>query len=292
MPQFLAVGLGEILWDVLPDTRLLGGAPANFAYHINALGGVGVPVSRVGDDDLGREALSLLVDYGLNVDAVSLDRAHPTGTVNASIDADGVATYAFPDNVAWDFLTLDEAALTLAAKADAVCFGSLAQRSAVSRQAVHQFLHAAPNALKVYDINLRQNFFTSEIITSSLDLADVLKINEDELATVTAMFSLPRNDRAALNALMKKHGLKLAVLTRGHRGSLLLSPDDMSDLPGHPVEVKDTIGAGDSFTAALVLGLLLGWPLEAINRRAAAVAAHVCGQAGAMPTMPETLMME
>ncbi|OIQ49587.1 2-dehydro-3-deoxygluconokinase [Pseudodesulfovibrio hydrargyri] len=291
MQPILAVGLGEILWDVLPDTRMLGGAPANFAYHVNALGGAGVPVSRVGDDDLGREALSLLVRRRLNIDAVSLDPDHPTGTVDARVDADGVATYVFPDDVAWDFLALDQSALTLAARADAVCFGSLAQRAETSRRAIHRFLGAANKALKVFDINLRQDFYTPEILSASLDAADVLKINDTELGVVTSLFSLPPGERPALRALMARHHLDLAVLTRGGKGSLLLSPDAVSDLSGEPVEVVDTIGAGDAFTAALVLGHLQQWPLDRINRYAAKVAAHVCSQPGAMPEMPEALRL-
>jgi fructokinase len=291
MQPILAVGLGEILWDVLPGTRMLGGAPANFAYHVNALGGAGVPVSRVGDDDLGREALSLLVCRGLNIDAVSLDHEHPTGTVDARVDAEGVATYVFPDDVAWDFLTLDTCALTLASNTDAVCFGSLAQRAETARRAVHRFLDAAQKALKVFDINLRQDFYTPETLAASLDAANVLKINDAELDAVTSLFSLPQGEQPALRALMERHGLGLAVLTRGDKGSLLLSADTVSDLPGEPVEVVDTIGAGDAFTAALVLGYLKQWPLDEINRYAARVAAYVCSQPGAMPEMPGELRL-
>ena len=290
MQPILAVGLGEILWDVLPDARMLGGAPANFAYHVNALGGAGVPVSRVGDDDLGREALALLARRGVIIDAVSVDPDHPTGTVDARVDASGVATYVFPDDVAWDFLTLEQPALALAERADAVCFGTLAQRAETSRQAIHRFLAASGKALKVYDINLRQQFYTPEIIAASLDAAHVLKINDAELETVTAMFALPEGERPALRALMERHDLDLAVLTRGGEGSLILSPAAESDQPGRAVEVIDTIGAGDSFTAALVIGYLAGWPLEDINRFAAKVAAYVCECPGAMPDMPRELV--
>ncbi|BCS88713.1 carbohydrate kinase family protein [Pseudodesulfovibrio sediminis] len=289
MKHFLAIGLGEILWDVLPDTRLLGGAPANFAYQVNALGGAGVPVSRLGDDALGREALSILVAKGVIVDAVAVDPEHPTGTVDALVDDKGVATYVFPDDVAWDFMGMDDLALSLAAKADAVCFGTLAQRSATSRSAVQTFLDAAQGALKVYDINLRQHFYSREIIESSLGLADVLKINDDELSLVAEMFALPADEQDALAALRETYDLRLAVLTRGEKGSLLLSREGVSDLPGQPTRVVDTIGAGDAFTAALVLGYLSGWSLDAINRRATDVAAFVCGQPGAMPEMPENL---
>ena len=289
MHPILAVGLGEILWDVLPQTCMLGGAPANFAHHVNALGGAGVPVSRVGNDDLGREALSLLVCRGLNIDAVSLDPEHPTGTVDARVDEDGVATYVFPDNVAWDFLALDQSTLTLAGNADAVCFGSLAQRAEISRRSIHRFLDAAEKALKVFDINLRQDFHTPETLTASLDAANVLKINDAELDVVRRLFSLPQGEQPALQTLMKRHGLDLAVLTRGDKGSLLLSPDTVSDLPAEPVDVVDTIGAGDAFTAALVLGYLKRWPLDNINRYAARVAAYVCSQPGAMPEIPHEL---
>jgi len=291
MEQYLAVGLGEILWDVLPDSRMLGGAPANFAYHINSLGGVGVPVSRVGNDELGREALSMLVMSGLNVDVVSLDSEHPTGTVDAVVDADGVASYIFPDNVAWDFITLDEATLHLATNVDAVCFGSLAQRSEVSRKAIRHFLQVAENALKVFDINLRQQFYTPEILATSLDIADVLKINDEELALVSGMFGLPDDEQAALRKLMDRHHLDLAVLTRGGCGSLLLSRDAVSDLSGGPVCVVDTIGAGDSFTAAMVLGYLNGHTLDGINRHAAKVAEYVCSQSGGMPPLPADLQI-
>ena len=286
---FLAVGLGEILWDVLPHTRMLGGAPANFAYHVNALGGFGLPVSRVGDDDLGSEALTLLVRSGLNIDSVSVDPVHPTGTVDAQVDANGVATYVFPDDVAWDFITLDEAALNLAAKADAVCFGTLAQRSGTSRQAIHRFLDAADRALKVYDINLRQHFYSERIITDSLAKADVLKINDDELVTVRGMFGLPADDRPALEAPLARHELTMAVLTRGGRGSLIVTPDEASDLPGGKIDIADTIGAGDSFTASLVLAHLNGWPLREMHERASKVAAYVCTRPGAMPFMPDDL---
>jgi fructokinase len=289
MKPILAVGLGEILWDVLPHARLLGGAPANFAYQVNALGGAGVPVSRVGDDELGREALSQLVRRGVNIDAVSLDLEHPTGTVDASVDEHGVAVYVFPDDVAWDFLTLDSAALALAANADAVCFGTLAQRADVSRRAIHRFLDASEKALKVFDINLRQNFYSPETIAESLHAAHVLKINDDELGVLTRLFSLPTGEQPAMRTLMERYDLDLAVLTRGGAGSLIVAPDAVSDLPGEPVEVVDTIGAGDAFTAALVLGYLKGMPLDDINRYAAKVAGHVCGQPGAMPDMPDEL---
>lgn len=289
MSNYTAIGLGEILWDVMPQGRKLGGAPANFAYHVNALGGSGIPVSRIGDDALGRETLDELADHGVSTDHISIDPGHPTGTVDAAVDKDGVATYTFPDDVAWDFLAFDENALRLAETADAVCFGTLAQRSDRSRRAIHQFLEAARQALKIYDINLRQDFFGKGRILASLQRADVLKINDDELKIVSALLDLAGDEETCLRRIMEQHALKLAVLTRGGEGSLILSPDNRSDLPGAPTTVVDTIGAGDSFTAAMALGYLHGLPLDAINRHAARVAAHVCGQAGGMPIMPAGL---
>jgi fructokinase len=286
MSQFTAIGLGEILWDVLPEGRKLGGAPANFAYHINQLGGVGIPVSRVGNDTLGREALDILQANDVSIDHISIDSVHPTGTVAAVVDEAGVATYTFPDDVAWDSLAMVEDDMTLAASADVICFGTLAQRASTSRKAIRDFLLHAPDALKVYDINLRQDFYTSDRIRNSLDMADVLKINDDELALIREMFDLPLGERRALDELIERHNLKLAVLTRGSEGALILSTDEVSDLPGVPTSVVDTIGAGDSFTAAMALAYLHGKSLDEINRYATRVAAYVCGQAGAMPKMP------
>ena len=289
MQQFTAIGVGEVLWDVLPDGKKLGGAPANFAYHINALGGIGIPVSRIGDDELGREALAILNDHHVSTDHISVDAEHPTGTVDAAIDAAGVATYTFPDDVAWDFLSFDKSTHELVAGADAVCFGTLAQRSSVSQAAIHSVLGAASRSLKIYDINLRQDFYTQDRIATSMTVADVLKINDDELALVSEMFALPGDEKTALQALLVQYDLTLAVLTRGGDGSLILSKNDISDLSGQPTEVVDTIGAGDSFTAAMTLAYLHGQSLNEINRYATRVASYVCGQAGAMPAMPDEL---
>lgn len=289
MSSFTAIGLGEILWDILPDGKKLGGAPANFAYHVNGLGGTGVPVSRIGDDCLGRETLAELTRHGVVTKHVFVDPDRPTGTVDARIDAEGGATYVFPDDVAWDHMTFDGQTHSLAVQADAICFGTLAQRSPESRQAIQSFLQVARKALKVYDINLRQNFYGQERIHSSLTMADVLKINDEELQIVIGMFGLPVDAHAALRELLSRYDLKLAVLTRGADGSLIMSPDTYSDLPGQPVDVIDTIGAGDSFTAAMVLSHLHGKTLVETHHHASQVAAFVCGQAGAMPKLPSHL---
>lgn len=292
MPNFTAIGIGEILWDMLPSGKKLGGAPANFAYHVNALGGVGIPLSRIGDDELGQETLAVLAENRVSTEHISHDPVHPTGTVEVSLDADGVATYTFPDDVAWDFLTYSDEVLTFARTVDAICFGTLAQRCPVSRETIATLLSEADQALKIYDINLRQHFHSPGIIETSLDMADVLKINDEELALVTEMLSLPATESEALNQLISRYDLELAVLTRGADGSLLITPDETSDLPGQPTEIVDTIGAGDSFTAAMAMAFLAGSPLDEVNRYATTVAAHVCAHPGAMPKIPEKLRLK
>ncbi|MGW8192994.1 MAG: PfkB family carbohydrate kinase, partial [Desulforhopalus sp.] len=202
----------------------------------------------------------------------------------------GVATYEFPDDVAWDHLFLDQPALSLVGKVDAVCFGTLGQRSASARKMIFTFLQATrPDALKIFDLNLRQHFYSTEIIENSLDIADVLKLNDDELARLAVMHSLHGDEGSLLGKLLKKFNLQLAVLTRGEGGSLLVSPTEVSNHDGYATDIVDTIGAGDSFTAATALGLLRKNSLPAINDHANRVAAFVCSQKGAMPVLPENL---
>lgn len=290
--EFTGAGIGEILWDMLPQGKKLGGAPANFSYHFSALGGHGLPVSRIGNDKLGREALETLKSHGLDTGHISIDPSRPTGRVDVRVDAAGVASYTFPDKVAWDHLAIGPDDLELASSLDAVCFGTLAQRGEKSRNAIREFLRYAKKALKIFDINLRGSFFSKELISRSLELADVLKINDEELAVVSRMFSLGRKKRNALRSLIKDFGLELAVLTRGHAGSLILSMDEESDMPGKEVDVADTVGAGDAFTAAMALARLSGMGLGEINAYASRVAAFVCTQHGAMPEMPEHLRLQ
>ncbi|WP_432737480.1 carbohydrate kinase family protein [Maridesulfovibrio sp. FT414] len=287
MAEYLVAGLGEILWDVLEDSEEIGGAPVNFAYHAGALGAEAIAVSTIGADERGRRAVAELTKRGLNLEAVSVDEDHPTGYVEAKVDENGVASYVFPDNIAWDHLTLNPMALSMAPLLDAVCFGTLAQRSEKSRNAIHAFLDAAPRALKVYDMNLRQNFYTPKIISSSLERADVLKLNDDEIKTVAAMFELKGTEQEMLQALHDRFNLKLSVLTRGGKGSLLTGSGRVVESSGSTVEhMVDTIGAGDSFTAAVIIGLLLDRSLEEISEHANRLAAYVCSCKGAMPAVP------
>lgn len=294
MPNFLALGLGEILWDILPEGRKLGGAPANFAFNVKALGGQSLTASRVGDDALGHEALSILYEHGMDTSAVTLDPVHPTGRVDVILDDQGVASYHFPNNVAWDFLELAPTLPSVLPKVSAVCFGSLAQRNETSRSTIRDVLcHISKNALKLFDINLRLSFYTSEIIESSLQLANVLKINEEELNILRPMFGLPSSDINAMRTLCERYGLHCAACTRGDKGSLLVTPDSADDHHGeHPRSIVDTIGAGDSFSSVLAYGLYLGWDLKRINAHANKVAAYICTQSGAMNPLPAALQMK
>lgn len=290
MSRYLAAGLGEVLWDILPEGRKLGGAPANYAYFMNALGARAVVISRVGRDEPGDEALRLLTEAGLDISCITRDPDHPTGTVLASLNEHGHASYTFPDDVAWDHLTLSDKAVQLAADMNAVCFGTLAQRSQQSRRAVHDYLRAVPKeCLKVFDVNLRGDFYGPGRITSSLELASVLKVSDEELPVLARLFSLGGTDAEQLEALRNRFDLTAVVLTRGEKGSMLLAGEHLSDMPGRAVRVADTIGAGDSFTAAVSMGLLAGWEAERVNRHAAEVAAYVCSCSGAMPPVPKEL---
>jgi fructokinase len=284
------VGIGEVLWDLLLTGPQLGGAPANFAYHAHALGAEAHVIMRVGSDDQGREILRRFRDMGLQHGAVQIDERAPTGTATVALSGNGLAHFTIGDNVAWDYLVADEKAITLASSAAAICFGSLAQRSESSRSTIQKLVASSPaQALRVFDVNLRQRFYTREVIEQSLQLANVLKLNDDELPTLAAMFNLTGSTENQMESLARTFGLKVVALTRGANGSLLyqdLEDTRWSDCVSVPVKVVDTVGAGDSFTAALVLGLLTKMDLDEINAVANAVARYVCSQAGATPELP------
>jgi fructokinase len=288
--NFKLVGIGEVLWDLLPGGRQLGGAPANFAYHACALGAEAWVVSRVGRDEAGRELLRRLEQLGLRTDAVEEDPTALTGTVAVEIKTDGQPQFTIHENVAWDRIAGEVAARQAVAAADAVCFGTLAQRNAVSRGSIRALLRGAPAAsLRILDVNLRQGYYLREVIEESLALVNVLKVNEAELEVLTQMFGLPGDERGRIAELSRRFRLRLAAYTRGRSGSLLHSEGRWSEHPGVPVKVVDTVGAGDAFTAALALGMLAGWPLDEVNRRASEVAAYVCTQPGGTPELPEQL---
>jgi fructokinase len=286
MPAPVVVGLGEILWDVFPEGKQLGGAPLNFSHHCAQLGAEAYPVSAVGPDADGAEIRQILAAKNLPDLHVQTDPAHPTGRVNVTLK-DGKPTYEILRDVAWDYIRFDENLRNLAARADAACFGSLAQRNSASREAIHAFLDAMrPDSLRIFDINLRQDFYSREIIESSLRRANILKLSDEELPVLAAMFDLPGDASAQLRRLRELFDLRLVAYTRGGSGSLLLTATESSDHLGLPTEVLDTVGAGDSFTATLCTGLLQNLPLAEINIRANRVAAFVCSQSGATPTLP------
>ena len=279
------VGLGEVLWDVLPERTCLGGAPANFAYITTLMGDRGIVASRVGEDSRGVEALRLMEELGLNIDHVQTSRHHPTGSVQVTVDGKGAARYEIAHPVAWDFLdwTLDWQ--HLAETADAVCFGSLAQRSDESRATIRRFLQAtSPTAVKVFDVNLRQSYYSAETIAQSLRLADIVKVNDEELPRILSLCSLPHKDeRSSAQRLLETYKLKLVCVTRGERGSLLQRPNDASEHKGFRVRVADTVGSGDAFTAGLVHEYLHGASLDLMNEVANLVGAWVASEVGAMP---------
>jgi fructokinase len=285
----VVVGLGEILWDVFPDGPRFGGAPANFACTAAGLAGATAHVcmaGAVGDDDLGRRAVDELASRGVDVAAVAA-LPFPTGRVDVAVDAAGHASYQFAADCAWDNVPWSAPLARLAARTSAVCFGTLGQRAAVSRGTIRRFLDAVPGeALKILDVNLRPPFWTPDLVRESVSLANVVKCNEDELPIVAELLGLSGSPAAILHELVARHHLRLAAVTRGPGGSLLVAADGVSDLPAVPVRVVDTVGAGDAFTAALTLGLLAGVPLAALHERAERVAAHVCTQRGGTPPIP------
>jgi fructokinase len=284
------VGLGELLWDMLPGGRQLGGAPANFAYHAGALGAEARVISRVGRDAGGRELLARLTQLGIGTAGIEEDPVAPTSTVTVSLGVDGQPCYTIHENVAWDALAGEAAARQAVATADAVYFGTLAQRSETSRRTIRTLLGLVPpTSLRIFDVNLRQHYHSRAIIEDSLALADVLKLNETEFPQLAAMFHLAGDERAQVDALARRFALRVVAYTRGGRGSLLRAAGEWSEHAGLPTIVADTVGAGDSFTAALALGLLAGWPLDMVNARATALAAYVCSQPGATPPLPEHL---
>ncbi|OQY43949.1 MAG: carbohydrate kinase [Candidatus Parabeggiatoa sp. nov. 2] len=283
--KYTIIGLGEILWDMLPSGKQLGGAPANFAHHANALGNQGVVVSSVGEDKLGHEILVQLKNLCLTRRYVVINKTKPTGTVSVTLDDKGHPSYTIHQQVAWDFIAKMPSLKKLAKRTHAVCFGSLAQRSLLSRNTIQTFLKDTPSeALRIFDINLRQSFYSKEIIDSSLQLANVFKINDEELPIVANLLRFAvQSERATLKLLAIRYNLRLIALTKGDKGSLLYSEGQFSTHRGYPTQVVDTVGAGDSFTAALTVGMLKTHKLGRINDNANRLAAFVCSQTGATP---------
>jgi fructokinase len=283
----LIIGLGEVLWDLLPSGKQLGGAPANFAYHAHALGAEALVVSRVGQDALGAEILERLARLGLRTDGITTDPQAPTGTVSVALNAQGQPSYTIHQNVAWDLLAAPASVLSEAGRASVICFGSLAQRHPAARAAIRAVLDAAPaESLRIFDINLRQQFWSRDLILESLELANVLKLNDEELPVVSGLLGLTGDESSQLRQLAARFELKAVVLTLGAQGSALLRGGELVRRPGSNLVIADTVGAGDSYTAALALGLLAGHGPERIIEFAHRVADYVCTHTGATPPMP------
>jgi fructokinase len=282
--RFEIVGLGEVLWDLLPGGRQLGGAPFNFAFHCHQLGHPSTIVSRVGKDDLGREIREAARQLGLPDDYLQADAEHPTGTVTVELDAQGQPTFTIHEDVAYDALTWDDRLEALFCQAQAVCFGTLVQRQAGARATVRRALRSARAALLVYDVNLRQHFYSREVIEASLHASRWVKLNEQELAVLQPLLGLAgSNASAGLAELRGRYDLELACLTRGERGCLVQTADEEIAVPGLPVQVVDTVGAGDAFTAGLLVYSLEERPLEDAVVFANHLAARVAAAAGGTP---------
>lgn len=277
----IVVGIGEILWDMLPTGKALGGATANFAYHASRLGAEGWAVSAIGNDALGKEIMDIVSQKNLNTMIETTDK--PTGTVQVVLDSAGVPSYNIMEDVAWDNLPFTDEMKSLAERADAICFGSLAQRMN-SKDSILRFLQAAgPDTLIIFDINLRQQYFSKEVIETSLQMADILKINDEEIMTVAGMFGVSGSCAEVCRYLIGKYGLELVILTKGASGSEIVTSTEIIPQEAGKVTVVDTVGAGDAFTAAFTVAYLRGKSLKDAQKLASDTAAYVCSQKGAMP---------
>ena len=287
----IIVGMGEALWDVLPEGKKIGGAPANFAYHVSQFGFDSRVVSAVGNDALGDEILEVFKEKQLKHQLQVVN--YPTGTVQVTLDSAGIPLYEIKEGVAWDNIPFTDDLKRLALSTRAFCFGSLAQRNEVSRTSINRFLDTMPDGdgqLKIFDINLRQGFYTKEIIRESCQRCNVLKINDEELVAISRMFGYPGIDlQDKCWILLAKYNLKMLILTCGTNGSYVFTPGVVSFQETPRVPVADTVGAGDSFTAAFCASLLKGKSVPAAHKLAVEVSAYVCTQSGAMPELPQVL---
>jgi fructokinase len=287
------VGIGEVLWDLLPSGKQLGGAPANFIFHSREIGGGEVQpllVSCVGKDALGDEILARWEDLSLSEEFIAVDKNHPTGTVSVAVDPQGKAVFTFGENAAWDYLPESPQMRELAATADAVCFGTLAQRSPKTRKSIQAFLRlVGSDALRIFDINFRPPFVSREVLEESLPLANILKLNDSELHVLADLLSIAGGEDAVAADLTRRFPLRWIVLTKGEKGSVLYSAQRKFVHRGYPVKVVDSIGAGDAFAAAIALGMIRNLPADELNDCANRLASFVCGKVGAMPTVPEEI---
>jgi fructokinase len=297
----LILGIGELLWDLLPEGARLGGAPANFSVLAGGLGNHAAILSRIGRDDPGREAVARLDALPVDPSFLQVDSSLETGRVSVQLQ-EGQPSYTIHQPAAWDALELSDAWVQLAARADALCFGSLAQRSAQSRQTIQELVAGtASSCIRIFDVNLRPPYISAEVIQESLELATVVKMNEAELPQVLALLGLPVNEgrellgeqhwrrRDAERLLVEFPGLDLVAITCGGQGSLLVRRGEFHDHPGLAVQVVDTVGAGDAFTAAMAHFLLRGADLATVNEAGNRWGSWIASQSGAMPDLPEAV---
>lgn len=281
----IVAGIGELLWDLLPSGKQLGGAPCNFAFHAMQAGCESYVISAVGQDELGAELIKTLNHLGLSDQYIQKNN-YPTSTVTISLDGQGHPDYTIHEQVAWDHIQLNAKTLELASELDAVCFGSLAQRNSESEHSIVSLISATkPGCLKVFDINLRQQYYTKEIIVQSIILSDVLKLNDDELPVVASYTGLTGGIRGQLTKLLKQFKLRYIAYTMGSKGSIIVSAEQYSFIEAPKVRVADTVGAGDAFTAVFIAGILKGYPLTEVHQKATEIAAFVCTCKGATPEL-------
>lgn len=287
----LIVGLGEVLWDMLPEGRKIGGAPVNFAYHAGQFGIDTMAVSAIGNDKLGEDTIAEM--NGKHLNHIFPSVPYPTGSVQVSLDEKGVPAYDIKENVAWDNIPFTNEIESVARSCRAVCFGSLAQRNAVSRNTIRKFIESTPSGcIRIFDINLRQNFYTSNVIHDSLELCNILKINDEEIMLVSRMFNYDSsNIENVCRTIMEDFSLEMVILTCGTKGSYIFTKGGVSFMPTPKVNVADTVGAGDSFTGSFCAAILRGLPVAEAHKKAVEVSAYVCTQNGAMPEIPESMKL-
>lgn len=287
----LVVGLGEVLWDMLPEGRKIGGAPVNFAYHAGQFGIDTMAVSAIGNDKLGEDTIAEM--NGKHLNHIFPSVPYPTGSVQVSLDEKGVPAYDIKENVAWDNIPFTNEIESVARSCRAVCFGSLAQRNAVSRSTIRKFIESTPSGcIRIFDINLRQNFYTSNVIHDSLELCNILKINDEEIMLVSRMFNYDSsNIENVCRTIMEDFSLEMVILTCGTKGSYIFTKGGVSFMPTPKVNVADTVGAGDSFTGSFCAAILRGLPVAEAHKKAVEVSAYVCTQNGAMPEIPESMKL-
>ncbi|PCH66755.1 MAG: carbohydrate kinase [Bacteroidales bacterium] len=290
--KFKIAGIGEVLWDVFDEHRMFGGAPANCACHCSSLGADAYVISCMGNDKAGHKGLDFLAKHGVDTSGIAISEEFETGIVNVKLDAEGKPEYEIRENVAWDHIPFTKEMEAIAPELNAVCFGTLSQRNIVSKKTLDKFLYAtSPECLRMFDINIRQNYYSNDVILSSLKHANALKINDEELPILAELMGISGSEEDQLKAILESCRLKLAILTCGAKGALMITEDELSfETPPKPEIIASTVGAGDSFTAAAIIGYLQNKNLSEINKHANAVASYVCTQTGAVPVLPESLI--